>query len=161
MCGIAGYYKFKPLESAQTLSLMAAAIQHRGPDDEGYAFVNHDDRSSNTYSSSRSPDLVKSVWPVLPSSQNVSPHHVGLAHVRYSVIDLSAGGHQPMWSDCRKVCLTFNGEIYNYLELRQELAQYGFVFRTKSDSEVLLAAYLYWGDQVFPRLNGFFCYCHI
>jgi asparagine synthase (glutamine-hydrolysing) len=156
MCGIAGYYKFKPLESAQTLSLMAAAIQHRGPDDEGYAFVNHDDRSSNTYSSSRSPDLVKSVWPVLPSSQNVSPHHVGLAHVRYSVIDLSAGGHQPMWSDCRKVCLTFNGEIYNYLELRQELAQYGFVFRTKSDSEVLLAAYLYWGDQVFPRLNGFF-----
>ena len=156
MCGISGYLVHKSLTSSRQLSAMSASIYHRGPDDEGFVFANLGIGTSATYSSARSPTKIKSLWPVLPASQAVAPHHIGLAQVRYSIIDLSPDGHQPMWSACGNVCLTFNGEIYNYLELREELIQAGFRFRTHSDTEVLVYAYLAWGDQVFSKLNGFF-----
>ena len=63
-----------------------------------------------------------------------------LGHVRLSVIDTSASADQPFWSDCKRYCIVFNGEIYNYVELRSELEKNGVNFRTKSDTEVLLAA---------------------
>lgn len=156
MCGIAGYFQHQSLSSSRQLCAMSASIYHRGPDDEGLVFANIDSGTDSTYASARSPESIKSLIPVLPYSQTVPSHHVGLAHVRYSIIDLSAGGHQPMWSACGNVCITFNGEIYNYLELRDELSQAGYRFRTQSDTEVLLCGYLAWGEQVFSRLNGFF-----
>lgn len=156
MCGISGYLVHKPLTSSRQLSAMSASIYHRGPDDEGLVFINMDTSTSATYSSARSPAKIQSLWPMLQSSQLVASHHVGLSQVRYSIIDLSPDGHQPMWSACGNVCLTFNGEIYNYLELREELIQAGFRFRTRSDTEVLVYAYLAWGDKVFSKLNGFF-----
>jgi len=73
---------------------------------------------------------------------------------RLSIIDLSLGGHQPMVHDPSGVVVTFNGEIYNYLELRAELEAAGHIFRTRSDTEVLLAAYLNWGADCLGRLNG-------
>lgn len=156
MCGISGYLVNNILESAQKLYAMSASLQHRGPDDEGFAFINRDTGSNASYSSPRSPGAIKALWPELPSSRAVPPHHLGMGQVRYSIIDLSPGGHQPMWSACGNVCLTFNGEIYNYLELREELSKAGFHFHTQSDTEVLLSAYLVWGEQAFSRLNGFF-----
>ena len=138
MCGISGYLVNNPFESARKLCTMSDSLYHRGPDDEGFVFGNRDTGSSATYSSARSPGAIKALWPELPSSQAVAPHHLGMAQVRYSIIDLSPGGHQPMWSACGNVCLTFNGEIYNYLELREELIQVGFHFHTQSDTEVLL-----------------------
>jgi asparagine synthase (glutamine-hydrolysing) len=80
---------------------------------------------------------------------------VGLAHRRLSIIDL-ASGQQPMESPDGQVCLVFNGEIYNYPELKHELEQRGYQFRTKSDTEVLLALYLVAGLEAFARLNGMF-----
>lgn len=80
---------------------------------------------------------------------------VGLAHRRLSIIDL-ASGQQPMESPDRQVCLVFNGEIYNYQDLKIELEQKGYVFRTRSDTEVLLALYLYYGLEAFAKLNGMF-----
>ena len=80
---------------------------------------------------------------------------VGLAHRRLSIIDL-AGGQQPMESPDRQVCLVFNGEIYNYAELKKDIEQKGYVFRTRSDTEVLLALYLYYGLEAFAKLNGMF-----
>ncbi len=80
---------------------------------------------------------------------------VGLAHRRLSIIDL-ASGQQPMESPDGRVCLVFNGEIYNYPELKAELEQKGYEFRTKSDTEVLLASYLAYGTEAFPRINGMF-----
>src|SRR5262245_5110948 len=80
---------------------------------------------------------------------------VGLAHRRLSIIDL-VSGQQPMESPDGQVCLVFNGEIYNYPELRVDLEQKGYRFRTRSDTEVLLALYLYDGLAAFPQLNGMF-----
>ena len=80
---------------------------------------------------------------------------VGLAHRRLSIIDV-ASGQQPMSSRDGRVHLTFNGEIYNYPDLRLELEQLGYTFRTQSDTEVLLALYLQYGVEAFPKLNGMF-----
>ena len=80
---------------------------------------------------------------------------IGLGFRRLSIIDL-AGGHQPMSDAEESVWVAFNGEIYNYPELKQELAALGHVFRTKSDTEVIVHGYKQWGDDVFNHLNGMF-----
>src|SRR5438874_3332469 len=80
---------------------------------------------------------------------------LGLGFRRLSIIDL-AGGHQPMFDAQQTVCIVFNGEIYNYKELRQELKKYGHCFRTSSDTEVIIHGYKEWGTDVLNHLNGMF-----
>ena len=80
---------------------------------------------------------------------------LGLGFRRLSIIDL-AGGHQPMSDQEESVWVVFNGEIYNFQKLRQELQGHGHVFRTNSDTEVILHGYKQWGDEVLNRLNGMF-----
>ncbi|MCC7303412.1 MAG: asparagine synthase (glutamine-hydrolyzing) [Bacteroidia bacterium] len=80
--------------------------------------------------------------------------NVGLGFVRLSIIDLSALGHQPMFSEDGDLVLLFNGEIFNYLELKVELELRGVKFRTKTDSEVLLKAYIHWGEECLDKFNG-------
>lgn len=80
----------------------------------------------------------------------------GLAHARLSIIDLSPAGHQPMGSADERVWVSFNGEIYNFLELRRELEGKGFVFHSHSDTEVIIYGYRAWGEKVFTRLRGMF-----
>jgi asparagine synthase (glutamine-hydrolysing) len=81
---------------------------------------------------------------------------VALGHRRLSIIDLSSGGHQPMLDASGLLSVSFNGEIYNFRELRKELANLGHSFRTESDTEVILAAYREWGLDSFTHLNGMF-----
>ena len=81
-----------------------------------------------------------------------------LGHRRLSVIDLSRSGQQPMTSDDGRFQLIYNGEIYNYLELRETLSKY-YVFNTNTDSEVLLNAYRHWGDAFLEKLRGMFAFC--
>lgn len=83
---------------------------------------------------------------------------LAFAHRRLSIIDLSDGGAQPMHSGCGRYVLTYNGEIYNFKELRQELEGRGHRFRSQSDSEVLLEAWAHWGADCLPRLNGMFAF---
>ena len=83
---------------------------------------------------------------------------VGLAHRRLSIFDLSPLGHQPMVFAESKLSIVFNGEIYNFIELRRELEQLGHSFRSQSDTEVLLAAYAEWGTGFLERLNGMFAF---
>lgn len=82
--------------------------------------------------------------------------HVGLAHTRLSIIDLSESANQPMLSNCGKVTIVFNGEIYNYRELRDGLKDEGYVFKTLGDTEVLLNMYLKYGIDLLAKLNGMF-----
>jgi asparagine synthase (glutamine-hydrolysing) len=83
--------------------------------------------------------------------------HVGLGHRRLSIIDLSSG-QQPMFNEDRTQCIIFNGEIYNFLELRDELLSKGHIFATKSDTETILHAYEEWGENSVERLRGMFAF---
>jgi asparagine synthase (glutamine-hydrolysing) len=83
---------------------------------------------------------------------------IGLCHRRLSIIDLSPLGHQPMWDASKKVSIVFNGEIYNFMELREELIKRGYQFTSQSDTEVLLNLYLADGEGMLSRLNGMFAF---
>jgi asparagine synthase (glutamine-hydrolysing) len=93
-----------------------------------------------------------------PDEQSVlSLDEAVLCHARLAVIDL-AGGHQPMQSPDGRYTIVFNGEIYNFIELRKELEAKGFSFATRSDTEVLLHGYAAWGEKLLDRLDGMFAF---
>lgn len=84
--------------------------------------------------------------------------NVALGHVRLSIIDLSSAGHQPMLSNDGRYLITFNGEIFNYQELRGELNSKGYNFKTRTDTEVLLNCYIEWGEECLNKLNGMWAF---
>lgn len=124
MCGICGYIRKREL-TLEKLRQMNDTMYHRGPDDSG-----------------------AELYPMSGGYQ------LGLAQRRLAIMDLSALGHQPMHSDNERVVLVYNGEIYNFRELREELADYPF--RSDCDTEVIIAAYLKWGISCVNRFNGMF-----
>jgi asparagine synthase (glutamine-hydrolysing) len=83
---------------------------------------------------------------------------LGLGHRRLAIIDLSPAGHQPMATNCNQYVISYNGEVYNFLELRTELESLGHQFRSRSDTEVVLYAYKQWGERCLERLNGHFAF---
>jgi asparagine synthase (glutamine-hydrolysing) len=83
---------------------------------------------------------------------------VALGHRRLSIIDLSEDGAQPMFNEDRSLVLVFNGEIYNYIELREELVALGYQFHSRTDSEVILHGYAAWGDECVKRFNGMWAF---
>lgn len=85
-------------------------------------------------------------------------NNVGLGFVRLSIIDLSISGHQPMTDNANRYVIVFNGEIYNYIELREELIAQGITFRSNSDTEVLLNMYIKYGKACLDKLNGMFAF---
>src|SRR5438270_10967527 len=92
-----------------------------------------------------------------PDDEGVwSDGQAGLAHARLSIIDLSPAGHQPMASASGTAWITYNGEIYNFAEIRQELEGLGYPFRSRSDTEVIVNGWQAWGPKVFSRLRGMF-----
>src|SRR3972149_11847722 len=80
--------------------------------------------------------------------------NIGLGHRRLSIIDLSPAGHQPMFYDNKNLVIVYNGEIYNYLEIREELKKLGHQFSSQSDTEVILASYKEWGVDCLKKFNG-------
>lgn len=85
-------------------------------------------------------------------------HGIGLVHRRLSIIDVSQAGAQPMFDSARKRLIVFNGEIYNYLELRKELETHGIKFTSNTDTEVILGAYQIWGEACLERFNGMWAF---
>ena len=83
---------------------------------------------------------------------------IGLCHRRLAIIDLSPLGRQPMWDATGRLAIVFNGEIYNYRELRKELLEHGYALASQSDTEVLLSLYLRDGEAMLSRLNGMFAF---
>ncbi len=119
------------------LDLMA----HRGPDDRGSGFWRRDQRRQFT------------------RCESESPYHLFLGHRRLSILDVSAAGHQPMTSSNDEIALVYNGEIYNFIELRNELSTRGYLFKSGCDTEVLMSAWLEWGPACLDRLMGMFSFC--
>ena len=127
MCGICGYVSRKNITIEQ-LKKMNDTIYHRGPDDSGEE--------------------------IYPLSHGRS---MGLAQRRLSILDLSPLGHQPMHSKDKRLSVIYNGEIYNFQELRKELSDYTFL--SHCDTEVIIAAYLKWGISCIDKFNGMFAIC--
>lgn len=161
MCGIfACLARGKPLTLGDIVAANNAA-RHRGPDDEGYVVINHgsasplggDETTSGAFSVEL-PYAANSHW----STGKDEPFDIALGQRRLSVVDLSAAGHQPMCDPTQRVWLTYNGEIYNYRELRDELQAAGFQFRSDTDTEVVIAAYQKWGDDCLRRFNGMWAF---
>jgi asparagine synthase (glutamine-hydrolysing) len=153
MCGIAGLVGRLEPDAPRVLARMTGALRHRGPDDEGYLLA-----GAGAARRFRGPDTVAGIDdpplpPTLPEGTRVA-----LGHRRLSILDLTRGGHGPMGTRDGRLWITYNGEIFNYLELRDELRARGHVFETASDTEVLLAAYTEWGEEALPRLNGMFAF---
>ncbi len=155
MGGIAGYVRTSGVEiGGARLLAMLRAVRHRGPDDEGLAFVPSFAAYPERFTTHESAPGVRDAR--LDHPDRAGPHRIAVGHRRFSIIDLSAAAHQPFFSTDGEVGLAFNGEIYNYVEVRTELARLGRRFHTRSDTEVLLEAYREWGVECFERLNGFF-----
>ena len=154
MCGIAGVVSRDP-EALGAVRGMTDALRHRGPDDEGYLLAAADGTSVAAFAGR---DTLGALG--LPPMPRRPPAgvEVALGHRRLSIIDVGPGGHGPMASADGRAWVTYNGEIYNYLELREELRALGHSFRTSSDTEVLLAAYDQWGPDALARFNGMWAF---
>lgn len=128
MCGFVGAFSAgSDIEEIKKSTLLGMkSINHRGPDAQGTYFVQGEKKA------------------------------IGMGHVRLSIIDLDERSNQPMISTDSRYILVFNGEIYNFLDLKVQLQKEGVVFRTKSDTEVILNGYIKWGVSLFDQLDGIF-----
>jgi asparagine synthase (glutamine-hydrolysing) len=169
MCGIAGILSLsdRPIH-VHAIKRMCDIMRHRGPDDAGYIFFRSDrsgdrKRAWKEYSdkdfSSRHPDYFSEMPSVLNAEiREEEPWHLALGHRRLSIIDLTSAGHQPMSDAEKKIWITYNGEVYNFRELRSELESLGYTFRSTSDTEVIINSYKAWGIHCVLRFNGMFAF---
>lgn len=168
MCGICGVVCFgqKTLK-AKKVKAMTKIMAHRGPDDSGYLFANLVKSSTNHphYHRALTDQEFKglSKLPSIDEDDGLQALHsdtwdLFLGHRRLSIIDTSGAGHQPMCDEADTIWITYNGEIYNFKELRQELHRLGYQFKTHTDTEVLLYAYQAWGIETLKKLNGMFAF---
>jgi asparagine synthase (glutamine-hydrolysing) len=159
MCGISGVIS-KTKVDIDSLVQMNQLIKHRGPDDEGFVLFDKSNYqvlgSSDTAKESwNSDELYSPKTGTKPSSFNAN---IGFGHRRLCILDLSSKGHQPLCSIDERYWITFNGEVYNYLEIRIELIGLGYIFNTDTDTEVILSAYQEWGAECQHRFNGMWAF---
>ena len=163
MCGIAGAISLnhEPLR-VERLKPMVDVIAHRGPDDAGYLVWQTGTHRplGQDFTDSQFQDVCP-LLPVIDSPAGQNRLHsekwdLFFGHRRLSIIDLSPRGHQPMCDKSRKSWLVYNGEIYNFREIRQELKGLGYHFFSTSDTEVIIHAYHQWGTDCIHRFNGMF-----
>jgi len=156
MCGILSIVNKASKTGSESLLKACEIIRHRGPDDEGFL----------TWVPGEAPI----VWAGSDTAASTHSHfgystlvpgqgfRVGFGHRRLSILDLSPMGHQPMLHGPAGLAITFNGEIYNYLEIKAELETKGHHFRSTSDTEVILHAWQEWGVKCLDRFNGMFSF---
>lgn len=156
MCGILTIINKARSLTAKQLTAASSIIKHRGPDDEGFL----------TWEPGQAP----AIWAgqdTAPSTANhwnysaINPDQrfkVGFGHRRLSILDLSPLGHQPMLYPKGGLAISFNGEVYNYLEIKQDLQKLGHAFNSSSDTEVILHAWAEWGVKCLDRFNGMFAF---
>jgi asparagine synthase (glutamine-hydrolysing) len=143
MCGICGIWDYgSPGNLRGRVEVATRAAAHRGPDDEGFALLGP--RSFRAWGGAVTEE----------GDGTREGLHVALGHRRLSILDLSPAGHQPFSTADKRFWIVLNGEIYNYLELRAELERAGETFRSRTDTEVVLAAWKTWGESSLDRFNG-------
>lgn len=163
MCGITGIVNLKVQvqDIAIHVKNMTDAVRHRGPDGEGFLILNNSGVISaygpDTHQGIKAAQL--SYSPTI-AVQDISSENIQfvLGHRRLSVIDVSAAGHQPMCDPGKQIWIVYNGEIYNHIELREELSAKGVAFRNNTDTEVILASYLHWGEDCVTHFNGMWAF---
>ena len=150
MCGIAGIINLnKASKNAESLANMTKALKHRGPDDEGYALI------SNLITPFFGDDSITKDSKHINNSFRHS-FKVGFGFRQLKIIDLSDKSHQPMTDVSCNYSIIFNGEIYNYKEIKKELKGLGHHFISESDTEVILNSYKEWGKEALHKFNGMF-----
>jgi asparagine synthase (glutamine-hydrolysing) len=141
MCGIVGVISKKSIK-VSSIKKMNDAIIHRGPDDEGFFLAGEIIKDIH----------LKKIF--ITASKNFN---IAFGHKRLSIVDLSEKGHQPMCY-MNRYWITYNGEIFNYIELKKDLEKLGYSFKSKTDSEVILAAYDAWGVDCQKKFNGMWAF---
>tara|TARA_Y100000385_G_scaffold191877_1_gene198458 strand:+ start:2853 stop:4652 length:1800 start_codon:yes stop_codon:yes gene_type:complete len=150
LCGILSYYSKSKIRFNDLLSFKDSlrSINHRGPDGEGIVLIN---TQTGNFKVINTDDTPSECFSKTEFNENDNFNLI-LGHRRLKIIDLSVKGHQPM--NFNKSWLTYNGEIYNYIEIKNELKSLGYDFITDSDTEVLLKAYDFWGVNALKKFNG-------
>ncbi|NMB98792.1 MAG: asparagine synthase (glutamine-hydrolyzing) [Thermoanaerobaculaceae bacterium] len=166
MCGICGLVGFNGKKQDYLKILkMNSTLKHRGPDDEGYLSFDLDKNQTEIYFGNDTPqetigrDFLYSPSKSLVQGKENLPNPILLfGHRRLSIIDLSPLGHQPMCNENGTIWLIFNGEIYNYIELKAELLEKGHTFVSKTDAETIVHSYEEWGERCVEKFNGMWAF---
>ena len=161
MCGFVGILRFENESGVDLSNLlnMTKTIKHRGPDDEGFV-VEQGNGKVKVYFGDDTPESVKDSFPELARIEDDFDEKstIALGHRRLSIIDVTPAGHQPMSYADGRYWIAYNGEVYNYIELRKELELHGYHFKTQTDTEVILAAYDQWGVACQNKFNGMWAF---
>lgn len=151
MCGICGIVRIDgSTVDPQHLVKMRDSFTYRGPDDRGAVLLNSNQISK--FVEFKDPNEIGGY------QLSSIPYDIALAHRRLAIIDLSEAGHQPMSNETGTMWITFNGEIYNYLDVRKILEKKGHFFKSNTDTEVIINAYEQWGANALQYLNGMFAF---
>lgn len=157
MCAIFGIISKDRIDFDPIIN-MSSALKHRGPDDEGYLLFNNEKEILMSGTSTRSTSIeMHNIRSNIHTSTETELDCSIIGHRRLAIQDLSENGFQPM-KYLDRYWIVFNGEIYNFLELRDELKLHGYQFKSNSDTEVILAAYDKWGVECLKKFNGMWAF---
>lgn len=169
MCGIVGALSLnKQSINIHFVKPMADKIAHRGPDDAGYLCFHTGSRHNKKISfyQNLTDEKFKNIDDMLPTIESHSAqrelhshdYDLYMGHRRLSILDVSYAGHQPMSDLSKNIWIAYNGEIYNFKELRSELEKLGHRFKSHTDTEVIIYAYIEWGIECIKKFNGMFAF---
>lgn len=136
MCGIVGVFSTKKNYHTDDLDSMLQMINHRGPDDSGIKFFDTSNYDKN----------------------DLSQGNLAFGHKRLSILDLSKSGHQPMSDIKKEFWITYNGEVFNFQEIKEKLIEKGYTFESNTDTEVVLYSYIEYGEKCLDLFRGFFAF---
>ena len=169
MCGIAGVLSLnKNYINLSYTKFMLDKIAHRGPDDAGYLYfqTGSKDKKNISYYQNLTDNNFMSKESRLQSIESSSiqkklkdnEFDLYMGHRRLSILDVSIAGHQPMSDISANIWISFNGEIFNFMELKLELQKLGYSFRSNTDTEVIIYSYIHWGIDCINKFNGMFVF---
>ena len=171
MCGIVGAISLEAKSICVDYAKpMTDKISHRGPDDAGYLFFHTGSRHNNdrlSFFQNLTDDKFKNIDDMLPTIESNSikrelylhDYDLFLGHRRLAILDISYAGHQPMSDLSKNIWIVYNGEIYKFQEIRNELIKIGHKFKSHTDTEVIIYAYIEWGEKCIEKFNGMFSFC--